>query len=104
MWVMGPDNHRAGVVIENVCLRRDLALTNDDAQGLTIGETAVRTTGGQRGVIDENRSGSDDDGLDRATMPVNVGTGGLAGDPLAAAVGSSAATVDTRRELPGDMW
>ena len=57
----------------------------------------------QLGVVDEDRSGADDDRVAGRAAAMHVGTGGLAGDPLAAAVGRRAAAVDTGGEFPGDM-
>ena len=87
MRVAGPDHHRPRVVVEHVCLRGDLALPHHDTQRLPVGEAAVGQPCGQLGVVDENRSGADDDGIGGAAAAVHVGAGGLAGDRLAAAVG-----------------
>ena len=101
--ITGADHHRARVVVENSCLRGYFAFTNDDAQRLTLGQGAVGQTGRQRRVVDEHRSGADDYRVRRGTAAMHVGPRGLAGDPLAGAVGGGAAAVDAGRELPRDV-
>jgi hypothetical protein len=101
--ITGPDDHRARVVVENSRVRGDLTLTHHDAQRLSVGQRAVGQACGQRRVVDEHGAGAHDDGVGDRASAVHVGTGGLAGDPLAGAVGGRTAPVDAGRELPRDV-
>ena len=101
--IPGTDHHRAGVIIEHVGVGRDFALPHHDAQRLPVGEAAVGEPRRQLRVIDENGSGADDDRIACPATAMHVGACGRTGDPLTAAVGRRAATVDTGGEFPCDM-
>ena len=84
--IAGADDHRSGVVVEDPCLRGDLPLSDDHAQGLTFGQRAVGQPRRQRGIVGEDRAGTDHDRVGGRAEAVHVGARGLAGDPLAGAV------------------
>ena len=70
---------------------------------IALGEAAVRSPGSECRVVKENCAGADDDRVGRGAPTMHVGPGGLAGDPLAAAVGGGAAAVHTGGDLPCDV-
>ena len=54
-------------------------------------------------IVDEHGSGAHDDRVAGPAAPMHVGAGGLAGDPLTAAVGRRTAAIDAGGEFPCDM-
>ena len=55
------------------------------------------------GIVGSHRAGADEDGVALGPQPVGVAPGGLAGDPLARAVGRRGAPVERGRQLQHDI-
>ena len=103
MRVTSANHHGSRIVVQNLCIRGNLALPHHHAQGLVRCQAAVRKAGSQLRVVDEDRACSDDDGVSGGTPAMHVGSGGFTGDPLTGSISGGAAPVDTGGEFPSHM-
>ncbi len=99
--VTGAQVPRERGVVEDASVGRQVALPHDDPHRLVVVERAVGSAGGQLRVVGQRRAGADEDGPAAGPLEVDVGPGGLPGDPPARPVRCGAAPVEGRGELPG---
>ena len=83
-------------------VRGDLRAPHDDPERLPTGRVALRVADRQRGVVGQGGARADQDRIDPCAKPVDLGAGGLPGDPPAGSVRGCDPTVKRARDLPGD--